>query len=239
MHTILSHLSDLSDDPVTAAEEDGHDRCRHQRHMSGPSSLTDCPSDKNRCRARKPHHNCFSENNTPDEAVMSFGHARNRNGNNSSFDTRQDFLDIDIDRSSNSNDNWDPMNPYGLFNLPEPAGTLNSRGSRSWNNECQLQRERDGFGIFNLSQDQEDTHDETVASSLPPVELFEPPCPGPRSRPSTSSLGSSQLARSVCLRNLLEENDCVSRPYSFLHYPPKDPHPWTSASSRTVSRWGR
>ncbi|CAG5136770.1 unnamed protein product, partial [Candidula unifasciata] len=220
IRTILNHLCDLSHDPVSSSSEHIRDRCHHQ-HKLGPSRS----SVKSRSRTSGEAHNCFTsleENMSPDNSLEN-------NEHDVSLDNRQDFLDVDTDRSSNSNDAWDPLNPYGLFNLPEPANSLRSSNSRRWNINCALQRARDGFGIFNLSQGPEGSDCQTAAAASPPAELFETPDQAPRSQPS-SSLEPLPSSTSVCLRNLLEENDCTSRPFSFLHYPDVASDPWAEPS---------
>lgn len=220
IRTILNHLCDLSHDPVPTTGESVRDRC-HYRHKPGPSSLSRNPV-KNQNRTGNEAHSCFS---SLEENMSSGDNTIENNENDISLCNRQDFLDVELDRSSNSNDAWDPLNPYGLFNLPEPAGSLRSRNSRRWKNNCALQRARDGFGIFNLSQGREEPNGQTAAS--PPAELFESADSDARSQ-SSSSLDPLPPSTSVCLRNLLEENDCISRPYSFLHYPDMASDLWAS-----------
>ncbi|CAL1533746.1 unnamed protein product [Lymnaea stagnalis] len=129
---------------------------------------------------------------------MCSGFTRSRNNSSSLAAAHADFLDIDP--PSHSNDIWDPMNPYGLFNLPEPMGSSNSRRSRHWAGE-NSRRERDGYEIFNLNN--EDSSDDDLASSVraatpppPPAELFEPP-----------TLGGSRSHFQTCSRGQIPSTD--------------------------------
>ncbi|KAI8767464.1 E3 ubiquitin-protein ligase arkadia-B isoform X2 [Biomphalaria glabrata] len=155
MHTILSHLSDLSDDTASSVTEESS-LCRsslHHRRSSGPSSVI-----------------CASPGSGSSLFQCSSFSERNDSGSLSDF--------LTIDQSPGSDDAWDPLNPYGLFNLPEPLGSSGSSRSRLWAEPTFLRRERDGYNIFNLNN--EDSNEEgreelsPPSSPINPVNLFSP-----------------------------------------------------------------
>ncbi|XP_059139474.1 mucin-2-like isoform X2 [Physella acuta] len=151
MHTILNHLSDLSDDTVTSTtdESSGHPFLQH--------STSDSSSGSASCQS----------SGVSSQGLFACSSLSERNTSPS------DFLDM----PSHSNDDWDPLNPYGLFNLPEPRGSSSNRRPHIWT-DVMMQRDRVGYDIFNLngedSQSDEETPVRTATPPPPQVELFMP-----------------------------------------------------------------
>ncbi|KAH9524388.1 hypothetical protein Btru_054378 [Bulinus truncatus] len=169
MHTILSHLSDLSDDTIASTPEESalcHSSL-HRRRTSGPSSVT--------CNSPASSNSLFRCSSFSD---------RNDSGSSSDF--------LAIDQSSSSDDAWDPLNPYGLFNLPEPVGSSNNSRSRQWDDTNYLHRERDGYNIFNLNTEDnaEEEHmaQARVSSPSTSVDLFSSSLSGVRAQSQSHSM---------------------------------------------------
>ncbi|XP_005103544.1 nascent polypeptide-associated complex subunit alpha, muscle-specific form isoform X2 [Aplysia californica] len=209
MPGILNHLSGLLEDTEPSTSLTGA-ACGGQRRSSGPARLSGAQSSSSSeegesansaRRSGRPRLEAGAGGGAEREST--YGVESHQSSSPSS--PHPDFLEFEP--NSSSNDAWDPMNPFKLFNLPDPDERNGSpdrfipRYHQPWAVRPRSQRERGRFDIFNLLGDGEQScgRQPTAMPPLPPrapigTQMIEPPHSGPRSTPISSSiLGSSAM----------------------------------------------